>query len=188
MLWTHKFDNRKYIYHFQILFRMGTNIWISFFKLIRDELSRHAEENNLLPLGQDGSRSLRSTLTKFLSYWDTILNWLEPGTWQWGSQYILNSVNLLIKAETVVLLHKLQDARILGMAGKWLAAFLDSNFRMQAVAVEGAVPCPRCHVVSSIQVSSLRLRPRLSWERDKESIISSCVTISCKALVCFDNE
>ena len=43
------------------------------------------------------------------------------------------------KVETGVLLHKLRDAKVLGKTGKWLAAFLDSGHRQQAVAVEGAL-------------------------------------------------
>ena len=41
--------------------------------------------------------------------------------------------------ETGVLLHKLREAKILGKTGKWLASFLDSSHRKQAVAVEGGI-------------------------------------------------
>ena len=43
------------------------------------------------------------------------------------------------KVETGVLLHKLKDGKVLGKMGCWLAAFLDSTTRQQAVAVEGRV-------------------------------------------------
>ena len=43
------------------------------------------------------------------------------------------------KVETGVLLHKLRDAKVLGKVGCWLAAFLDSAQRQQAVVVEGRV-------------------------------------------------
>ena len=39
--------------------------------------------------------------------------------------------------ETEVLLHKLHDGKVLGKVGCWLAAFLDSSCRQQAVVVEG---------------------------------------------------
>ena len=108
-----------------------------FERVLRKALVRHIEENNLLPLGQHGSRSFRSTLTQLLSYWDTVLDGLEHGSGV-DSVY-LDFSKAFDKVETGVLLHKLRDARILGKAGKWLAAFLDSNFRKQAVAVEGAI-------------------------------------------------
>ena len=41
--------------------------------------------------------------------------------------------------ETGVLLHKLRDAKILGKTGRWLASFLDSKQRQQAVAVDGSI-------------------------------------------------
>ena len=41
--------------------------------------------------------------------------------------------------ETGVLLHKLKEAKILGKTGKWLASFLDTKQRQQAVAVDGTI-------------------------------------------------
>ena len=43
------------------------------------------------------------------------------------------------KVETGVLLHKLKDLGISGKVGAWIAAFLDSTARQQAVAVDGRV-------------------------------------------------
>ena len=43
------------------------------------------------------------------------------------------------KVETGVLLHKLRQGKILGRVGCWLAAFLDSSKRQQAVVVEGRI-------------------------------------------------
>ena len=43
------------------------------------------------------------------------------------------------KVETGVLLHKLKDFEIQGKIGCWLASFLDSKTRKQAVVVEGRV-------------------------------------------------
>ena len=43
------------------------------------------------------------------------------------------------KVETGALLHKLRDGKIRGKVGCWLAAFLDSSTRQQAVAVEGRI-------------------------------------------------
>ena len=41
------------------------------------------------------------------------------------------------KVETGVLLHKLKDAKVLGKVGCWLAAFLNSADRQQAVVIDG---------------------------------------------------
>ena len=38
-----------------------------------------------------------------------------------------------------MLLHKLRDSQVLGKVGCWLAAFLNSDKRMQAVTVEGRI-------------------------------------------------
>ena len=43
------------------------------------------------------------------------------------------------KVETGVLLHKLRAFEVQGKVGCWLAAFLDSKTRKQAVVVEGRV-------------------------------------------------
>ena len=43
------------------------------------------------------------------------------------------------KVETGVLLHKLRDAGVLGKVGCWIAAFLNSETRQQAVVVEGRI-------------------------------------------------
>ena len=46
------------------------------------------------------------------------------------------------KVETGVLLHKLKSAKVLGKVGCWLAAFLDSAHRQQAVVVDGRLSSP----------------------------------------------
>ena len=50
-----------------------------FERVLRKALVKHVEDNNLLPVGQHGSRALRSTSTQQLSHWDTILDGLEQG-------------------------------------------------------------------------------------------------------------
>ena len=51
--------------------------------------------------------------------------------------------------ENGVLLQKLRDAKILGKTGRWLAAFLDSTQRQQAVGVEGTIS-PLSPVISGV--------------------------------------
>ena len=50
-----------------------------FERVLRKALVNHLEENYLLPEGQHGLRSMRSTLNQLLTYWDTILDELEEG-------------------------------------------------------------------------------------------------------------
>ena len=108
-----------------------------FERVIRRALVKHLEENKLLPDGQHGFRALRSTLTQLLSYWDTILGELEDGN---GVDVIYTDFSKAFdKVETGVLLHKLKESGISGRVGSWIAAFLDSSTRQQAVVVDGRV-------------------------------------------------
>ena len=96
---------------------------------------RHLERKGVFPDGQHGSRVQRSTLTQLLAYWDSVLDDLEKNN---GSDSIyLDFSKAYDKCETGVLLHKLKDAGITGKVGSWIAAFLDSKHRQQAVAVDG---------------------------------------------------
>ena len=108
-----------------------------FERVVRKVLVRHLEENNLLPDGQHGFRSLRSTLTQLLVYWDGILDNLQDGGGV-DSVY-LDFSKAFDKVETGVLLHKLLAFNIRGKVGCWLAAFLDAGCRKQAVVVDGKI-------------------------------------------------
>ena len=106
-----------------------------FERVVRKVLVRHIERQGLLPDGQHGSRAMRSTLTQLLSHWDSILEGLENGD---GVDAVyLDFSKAFDKVETGVLLHKLRDGKVMGRVGCWLAAFLDSAHRQQAVAVDG---------------------------------------------------
>ena len=108
-----------------------------FERVVRRALVRHIEKLGLLPVGQHGSRAMRSTLTQLLSHWDSILEGLEEG--EGVDAVYLDFSKAFDKVETGVLLHKLRDGKVLGKVGCWLAAFLDSTHRKQAVVVEGRV-------------------------------------------------
>ena len=118
-----------------------------FERVVRRALVKHLEENDLLPHGQHGFRAFRSTLTQLLSYWDTILEELEQGK---GVDVIYTDFSKAFdKVETGVLIHKLKECGISGKVGCWIAAFLDSDARKQAVVVDGRVS-PLCSVVSGV--------------------------------------
>ena len=108
-----------------------------FERVVRRVLVRHIDRQGLLPNGQHGSRAMRSTLTQLLSHWDSILDGLERG--EGVDAVYLDFSKAFDKVETGVLLHKLREAKVLGKVGCWLAAFLDSAHRQQAVAVDGRV-------------------------------------------------
>ena len=108
-----------------------------FERVLRRELVRHVERHGLLPDGQHGSRAMRSTLTQLLSHYDSVLEGLENG--EGVDAVYLDFSKAFDKVETGVLLHKLKTAKVLGKVGCWLAAFLDSENRQQAVVVEGRV-------------------------------------------------
>ena len=108
-----------------------------FERVVRHALVSHIERHGLLPDGQNGSRAMRSTLTQLLSHWDNILEGLEQG--QGVDCVYLDFSKAFDKVETGVLLHKLRDGKVLGKVGCWLAAFLDSSNRQQAVVVNGRI-------------------------------------------------
>ena len=75
--------------------------------------------------------------TQLLSYWDSILSELEQGH---GVDVVYTDFSKAFdKVETGVLLYKLKECGISGKVGCWLAAFLDSGARQQAVVVDGRI-------------------------------------------------
>ena len=108
-----------------------------FERVMRRSLVNQLEGNNYLPAEQHGFRAKRSTLTQFLSFWDSILDKLEEGV---GVDIIYTDFSKTFdKVETGVLLHKVKECKITGKVGLWLSSFLDSNSRQQAVLVDGCV-------------------------------------------------
>ena len=106
------------------------------------------------------------TLTQLMSHWDTVLDGLEHGS---GVDCVyLDFSKAFDKVETGVLLHKLKDAKILGKTGRWLAAFLHSTQRQQAVGVEGTIS-PLSPVISGVPQGRLSFFPRLSADLNKSA-------------------
>ena len=106
-----------------------------------DLLVGHLVSRGFLPNGQHGFRSMRSTLTQLLSFWDTMLTKLEEGG---GSAIYLDFSKAFDKVEHGVLLHKLREFGVTGQVGLWISVFLDSSSQHQAVAVDGRISelCP----------------------------------------------
>jgi hypothetical protein len=118
-----------------------------FERILRKVLVKHIEKLGLLPDGQHGSRAMRSTLTQLLSHWDSILDGLENA--DGVDSVYLDFSKAFDKVETSVLLHKLREGKVRGRVGCWLAAFLDSAHRQQAVVVEGRIS-PLSPVISGV--------------------------------------
>ena len=108
-----------------------------FERVVRRELVNHIERHGLIPEGQHGSRSMRSTLTQLLAHWDSVLEGLSSS--KGVDAVYLDFSKAFDKVETGVLLHKLRDGKVLGKVGCWLGAFLNSDCRQQAVVVEGRI-------------------------------------------------
>ena len=108
-----------------------------FERVVRRALVSHLDNHHLLPDGQHGFRAMRSTLTQLLSYWDKMLDKIEAGG---GVDAIyLDFPKAFDKVEHGVLLHKLKECGVTGRVGCWIAAFLDSSSRQQAVVVDGQI-------------------------------------------------
>ena len=108
-----------------------------FERVIRKSLVNHMDMHQIIPNDQHGSRAMRSTLTQLLAHWDTILDGLEEGG---GVDVVyLDFSKAFDKVEHRVLLHKLRESKVQGKVGVWLARFLDSASRKQAVVVDGRV-------------------------------------------------
>ena len=133
-----------------------------FERVIRRSLVNHMDKLNILPNDQHGSRAMRSTLTQLLAHWDSILDGLEEGA---GVDVIyLDFSKAFDKVEHGVLLHKLRDSKVQGKVGVWLARFLDSAARQQAVAVDGRVSdlspvkwCPSGHSIGTHSLPTTHL-------------------------------
>ena len=118
-----------------------------FERIVRKTLVTHLEKNNLLPDSQHGFRSLRSTLTQLLAYWDTLLEDMEKGK---GVDVVYTDFSKAFDTvETGVLLHELRQCGVRGKVGCWIASFLDSQVRQQAVVVNGRVS-PLTPVLSGV--------------------------------------
>ena len=116
---------------------LTSHIMKVFERVVRKSLVKHLEDHGLLPDGQHGFRSFRSTLTQLLSYWDTILTDMETGK---GVDVIYTDFSKAFDTvETGVLLHELKECGVTGKLGCWIASFLDPSTRQQAVAVDGRI-------------------------------------------------
>ena len=97
------------------------------------QVINHLEKNNMLPNGQHGFRSLRSTLTQLLDYWDGILDHLQNG--KGVDSIYLDFSKAFDKVCHTRLIQKLKSFNIGGKLLKWLESFLSERY--QRVVVQG---------------------------------------------------
>ena len=113
----------------------------------RKVLVSHLEKHGHLPDTQHGFRAFRSTLTQLLTYWDFLLHDMEHG--KCVDVIYTDFSKAFDTVETGVLFHELKECGVTGKVGCWLASFLDSSTRMQAVVVDGRVSALE-HVLSGV--------------------------------------
>ena len=109
-----------------------------FERVLRKELVKHLETNNLMNSSQHGFRSQRSTTSQLLAYYEDVLSKLEEG-------YVVDSIYLdfakaFDKVDHNVLLLKMQSLKITGKILNWCEAFLKN--RQQQVKVNHVLSDP----------------------------------------------
>ena len=82
-----------------------------------------------------------------MAHWDQIIDLLEQGFTV--DVIYTDFAKAFDKCETNVLLHTLKKCGIKGKFGEWIAAFLDSNSRIQYVGVDGSLSTPQ-KVISGV--------------------------------------
>ena len=106
-----------------------------FERVLSNVLVRHLELGGHLPDSLHGFCAQSSCLTQLLAYWDIILEQMEQGL---GVDAVYtDKAKAVDKCDIGVLLHKLKECRARGKVGCWLATFLDSSVRKQAIGVDG---------------------------------------------------
>ena len=109
-----------------------------FERVLRKELVKHLELNNLMNNTQHGFRSGRSTTSQLLAYYEDVLSKLEEG-------HVVDSIYLdfakaFDKVDHNVLLLKMQSLNITGKIINWCEVFLKN--RQQQVKVNGVLSDP----------------------------------------------
>ena len=112
-------------------------------KAIRNRLTKHLDQQELLNQNQHGFRPGRSCLTQLLAHFDNIVSLLEDG--QNVDVIYLDFSKAFDKVDHNILLTKLSSIRINGKTLRWIQEFLTN--RTQRVMVNGKLSAP--HEVKS---------------------------------------
>ena len=100
-------------------------------KIIRNQLVKFLEENNLFNPGQHGFRQGRSCLSQLLSFYEDNLRKLESGA---NVDIIyLDFAKAFDKVDHKILMRKLQIAGVNGKLLEWIESFLDLRYQMVVV-------------------------------------------------------
>ena len=134
---VHKKDSRALAANYRPI-SLTSHIIKIFERLIRNQLVKHLEENNILCKHQHGFRKCRSCLTQLLKHIDDILNNLNEDS---ESDVIyLDFAKAFDKVDHEILLAKLQNYQIQGPLYNWLNEYLKD--RHQYVVVNGSQSYP----------------------------------------------
>ena len=104
-----------------------------FERVVRRQLVKHLEDNNLIPDGQHGFRARRSCLTQLLSYWDCILDQLEDG--KGVDSVYTDFAKAFDSVPKERLLRKLEGVGVGGKVLSWIREWLTG--RRQKVVLNG---------------------------------------------------
>ena len=104
-----------------------------FERVLRSEIVKYLEENDLMNVTQHGFRSGRSTTTQLLEYFDSVLGMLEEG--HYVDSIYLDFAKAFDKVDHEILLIKMAKLGIRGHVLTWMSSFL--KCRQQAVRVGG---------------------------------------------------
>ena len=106
----------------------------TFEKVIRKQIVKFMEENELFNPGQHGFRMGRSCLSQLLSHYEKILDLLEKG--HDVDVIYLDFAKAFDKVDFSVTLRKLNNLGITGKVGRWIHSFISD--RTQTVLVNGS--------------------------------------------------
>ena len=121
-----------------------------FERVLRKEMVKHLESQDLLNKTQHGFRAKHSTITQILSYYDSILSMLEEGNAV--DAIYLDFSKAFDKVDHRILLKKLECVGITGRLLQWIESFLTN--RKQQVRI-GNVLSPKEWVRSGVPQGSV---------------------------------
>ena len=116
-----------------------------FERVLRYQLIKHLESNNLITQHQHGFRNKRSTLTQLLHHLDSVLEILEND--ENADIIYLDLAKAFDKVNHKILLNKLDKMKVSGKVLTWIEKFLVN--RTQQVVVNGIKSKP-AHVLSGV--------------------------------------
>ena len=121
-----------------------------FEKVIRKQMIKHMNENELFNASQHGFRTGRSCLSQLLEQYDTVLSIIDDEAN--ADVVYLDFAKAFDKVDHNIVLKKMSELGIHGNIHKWLTSFLKNRF--QSVIVNGVISDPQ-PVISGVPQGSV---------------------------------